>query len=91
MFTHKRSNLKVMLVEDQSLAQNYTRRENNLIYTHSMSLRDALASKPIQIQTLDNRTININLDTAITPQTVHMIPNEGMPIDQPTKLSDLSK
>jgi len=46
-----------------------------------MTLGDALAQKPVQFQTLDNRTINLNLDIAISPQTVHKIAGEGMPLE----------
>lgn len=31
--------------------------------------------------TLDNRQLNLNLDISITPQAVHRIQGEGMPID----------
>ena len=31
--------------------------------------------------TLDNRQLNLNLDISITPQAVHRIEYEGMPID----------
>jgi DnaJ family protein B protein 4 len=55
------------------------RRGDNLIYTHSLTLKEALTSAPICIHTLDNRDINVNLDQVITPQTVHKIPSEGMP------------
>lgn len=50
-----------------------------MIYTHTMSMEDALMSRPIHLKTLDGRAINVNLDVMITPQTMHMIPGEGMP------------
>lgn len=79
-FTYDQSALKIKLVEDTSVKTNFIRRGNNLIYTHSLSLQEALAQKPIQFQTLDNRQLNLNLDIAVTPQAVHLIPGEGMPI-----------
>ena len=69
-----------MLEDDQ--AQNrlpYVRKGDDLVYTHEMSLEDALLSRPVQIRTLDGRNINLSLDQTITPQTVHTIRGEGMP------------
>lgn len=57
----------------------FKRDGDNLIYTHTMDLHDALVSRPIQIRTLDSRNINLSLDTTISPQTTHVIPGEGMP------------
>jgi DnaJ-class molecular chaperone len=31
------------------------------------------------LRTLDGRAMNINIDKMITPQTVHVVPGEGMP------------
>jgi DnaJ-class molecular chaperone len=45
-----------------------------------MSLKDALKSAPIRLITLDNRCINLNIDQNITPQAVHQIIGEGMPL-----------
>ena len=80
-YTYPRAALKIKLCDDTSCKTNYVRKGNDLIYTHSMSLQEALAQKPIQICTLDNRILNLNLDIAITPQAVHLIPGEGMPIE----------
>lgn len=46
---------------------NYKRKGNNLIYTHSLSLQNALISAPVQVKTLDGRIMNISLDQTITP------------------------
>ena len=46
---------------------NYKRKGDDLILTVDMSLEDALTSRPIHFKTLDGRSININLDTMITP------------------------
>ena len=40
-FTYPRSALKIKLVEDKSVKTNFIRRGNDLIYMHSLSLRDA--------------------------------------------------
>jgi DnaJ-class molecular chaperone len=44
-----------------------------------MTLEEALVSRPIHLETLDGRSINVNLDMMITPQIVHIIKGEGMP------------
>ena len=80
-FTYPRSALKIKLTEDTSVSTNFIRRGNNLIYTHSLSLQAAIAQHPIQFLTLDNRQINLNLAMSITPQSLHKIEGEGMPID----------
>ena len=76
----QQSALRVKFKLDNSAIQtNYTRKGDDLIYTHTMTLEEALLSRPIHILTLDGRSININLDVMITPQIVHKIPGEGMP------------
>lgn len=74
-YMHEASNLRVKLVQiDDAHDENtnkFVRRGNDLIYTHKMSLKDALASSPVKINTLDGRVCCINMDVLITPQTVH--------------------
>ena len=74
------SNLVVSLKAAPEPNSAYSRSGNNLIYTHSLSLAESLNSSPIKIVTLDGRQINLNVDQYITPQTVHCIKGEGMPI-----------
>ena len=62
---------------------------NDLIYIHTLPLEDALCSRPITVKTLDGRTINVNLDIMITPQTVHIVPGEGMPKQDGSGRGDL--
>lgn len=54
-----------------------------------MTLEEALLSRPVHFKTLDGRSINVNLDTMITPQTCHCIPGEGMPKTDGTGNGDL--
>jgi DnaJ-class molecular chaperone len=58
-------------LEEGELKTNYKRKGDDLILTVHMSLEEALLSRPIHVKTLDGRSINVNLDTMITPQTVH--------------------
>ena len=83
-FQNTRSSLVIKLSLDDSVKTNFVRSGNNLIYTHSMSLKDALTCSPISFKTLDNRCINLNIDQAITPQTVHQMKGEGMPLPKET-------
>ena len=46
---------------------NYSRKGDDLIYTHTLTLEEAILSRPIKIKTLDGRSINVNLDVMITP------------------------
>ena len=82
-YGHKRSNLKVKIQlhvdPADECCMRYVRKGKDLVYTHTLSLRDAIASAPIRVETLDARVITINLDRLITPQTIHTIPSEGMP------------
>ena len=78
-YTHSQSKLIVKFTMDESISQKFVRRGDNLIYTHSLSLEDALRSATIAFSTLDGRPMSINLDQPITPQTIHRVEGEGMP------------
>ena len=54
--------------------------KNDLLYTHKISLRDALNSIPVIFNHLDGRVLNISMDEIISPDTVKVVKNEGMPI-----------
>ena len=66
-FFNDRSSLIVKFALDESASGNFVRSGNNLVYTHSMSLVDALKSAPMCLRTLDGRVINVNVDQPITP------------------------
>ena len=78
VYAMKQSALKVKFQLEPSEI-NFERKGDDLVYTHYMSLEDALVSKPVQVRTLDGRYINFCLDNMVTPQSVHMISGEGMP------------
>ena len=54
--------------------------KNDLLYTHKISLRDALNSIPVIFEHLDGRKLNISMDEIISPDTIKVVKNEGMPI-----------
>lgn len=45
------------------------RKDNDLIYHHRISLKDALCSSPIEFETLDGETIKFAADSVINPNT----------------------
>lgn len=56
------------------------RKGNDLVYTHSLKLIDAMTSAPVRFKTLDERECSLNLDQMLTPQTIHKMAGEGMPV-----------
>ena len=73
---HSSLNIKFQL---EASDVNFQRKGDDLVYTHVLTLEDALICKPIQVRTLDGRYINFSMDNMITPQSVHKIVGEGMP------------
>ena len=71
--------------------ESYRRKNNDLIYTHQISLEEALQSQPVKIKALDGRTIITTIDEIITPQTVKLIDGEGMPISSDPTTDALSQ
>ena len=61
--------------------------KNDLLYVHDISLAKALNSEPVCLYTLDGRRLAISVDEIISPNTVKVVPGEGMPIFD----KDLSK
>lgn len=86
---HKPSSLVVNI--SQSANESYRRKDNDLIYTHKISLEEALLSQPIKVKALDGRTIITTIDEIITPQTVKVIEGEGMPISSDPASDALSQ
>lgn len=54
--------------------------QNDLIYTHQITLAQALNIEPVRLTTLDNRKISVSVDEIISPNTVITVFGEGMPI-----------
>jgi len=68
----------------------FKRDGNNLVYTHSISLKQALTYPTIEVMTLDNRKLRLPMSEIITPETKHVVRGEGMPIaKQPGEKGDL--
>ena len=58
----------------------YERKGNDLVYTHTVSLVEALECKPVAVSTLDNRKVYVAPSETITPQTECRVTGEGMPV-----------
>ena len=63
-----------------SPVENYKREQDNLVYTATVSLANALCAKPVTLVTLDGRTLKVSMERAVTPTTVKVVHGEGMPI-----------
>lgn len=57
----------------------YKRNGNDLIYTVSIKLIDALCSEPVEMLTLDQRRLMISMTEIISSETVKKVDGEGMP------------
>jgi len=62
------------------LLRKYRRKQNDLIYVHTLTLKQAINCEPIRIPTLDGRTLLVPVDEIVNPKTVKKIDEEGMPI-----------
>ena len=65
------------------------RQGNNLVYSHKISLLEALTSTPIQFQTIDGETIRFTADEVINTETRKVFQGKGMPIYNDDPLSPL--
>lgn len=59
----------------------FTRLGDDLIYTHKMSLQDAIRCKPMRISTMDGKVIRIPVDEVLSPGSVKVFTGCGMPIE----------
>jgi len=60
--------------------EHFRREGNDLVYTHSLTLEDAIRGLPVTIQTLDGRTLRFQVNEQIAPTSVHVVKGEGMPL-----------
>ena len=66
-----------------------TRKVDDLIYKHKISLQDALTSAPVTFETLDGEIIKFTADEVISPVTTKVFVGKGMPIYNEDPLSPL--
>ena len=88
-YTCDTSALRITLALDETEHSPYRREGNDLIYTHSCSLVDSVQQAPFKIETLDGRFLTIAIDQMPSPQLMHVIAGEGMPIEGTRNKGDL--
>jgi len=67
----------------------FKREGNNLIYTTDISLRTALCGGHVTVPTISGQNVQLPF-IQVTPNSIHRIPNEGMPISKsPGQKGDL--
>lgn len=71
------SNLVIRFCQKPLL--NYERKGDDLYYTHTITLLDALMMKPVAVDTLDNRKVFVAPTEVVTPKTQLRVAGEGMP------------
>ena len=64
----------IIFVIQETYEKSYTREGNNLIYTHRISLADALSDCSLQIPTLDSRIISVACPEVVSPFYEKLIP-----------------
>ena len=73
----------VFIIQEKKDADpSFVRDGNNLIYTHKLSLSDALTDCSLQIPTLDSRLISLACPEVVSPYYEKIVPGEGMPISK---------
>ena len=58
---------------------NYERKGDDIIYTHTLTLVEALQMQPVAVNTLDGRKVFVSPTSVVTPQTELRVAGEGMP------------
>ncbi|GBG33576.1 DnaJ family protein [Hondaea fermentalgiana] len=69
----------VMFILTERSHPRFTRQGSDLLYRHTVSLKEALTGFTLDIEHLDGRNINLRVDDVICPNTTRRIPREGMP------------
>ena len=86
MFSNKGDEIQGMIPSDiifvirEKKHPKFIRNENDLVYDVSISLEEALCGTKIDVMTLDDRHLRINVRDIVHPQYVKVIEGHGMPI-----------
>jgi DnaJ family protein B protein 4 len=80
----------LVFVIDEKPHPVFKRDGNDLIFTKKIPLTEALTGTTVSINTLDGRTLSVNIPEVITPGYEKTVPREGMPIaKEPGKKGNL--
>ncbi|KAL9914324.1 dnaJ homolog subfamily B member 13 [Glossina fuscipes fuscipes] len=69
----------IFIVEDKPHDVFKRRNLYNIVYTHEISLCQALIGFRFVVETLDKRKIKVSISDVVTPDFVKILPNEGLP------------
>mmetsp|Transcript_29832 Transcript_29832/g.41207 ORF Transcript_29832/g.41207 Transcript_29832/m.41207 type:complete len:342 (+) Transcript_29832:55-1080(+) len=72
----------IVFVIKQKPHPTYTREGNDLIYNASITLEEALCGTKIDVHTLDNRHLRVNVKDVVHPTYEKVVKGEGMPISK---------
>ncbi|XP_040380061.1 dnaJ homolog subfamily B member 13-like [Oryza brachyantha] len=78
----------VFIIEERSHPR-FKRDKDDLIYTHKISLVEALIGCTVQLTTLDGRNLTVPVKSVISPTYEEVVKGEGMPTKEPNKKGDL--
>ncbi|KAL5203071.1 hypothetical protein ABZP36_014023 [Zizania latifolia] len=79
----------VFIIEERAHPK-FKRDGNDLIYTHKISLVEALTGCAIQLTTLDGRNLTVPVKSVVSPTYEELVQGEGMPITkEPSKKGNL--
>lgn len=80
----------IVFVVDEKPHNKFRREGNDLVYTHRLSLADALCGTTIQLTHLDGRPLNVDVKEVVSPHMTKSIRGQGMPITKnPGTFGDL--
>ncbi|KAI8469015.1 MAG: DnaJ domain-containing protein [Monoraphidium minutum] len=79
----------MIFVIDEKPHPNFRRDGNDLVLTAHISLADALCGSDLKVTTLDDRKLEVPLNTVITPGSAKILRGEGMPISKTGGKGDL--
>lgn len=72
----------VFVIEEKPHAV-FKREGNDLIYTHNITLAQALTGFDVSLRTLDGRPLTVPLrDAVVDPSYVKVVPGQGMPVSK---------
>ena len=70
----------VFVIEEEK-HQRFKRNGKDLMMRFRIKLAECIKALPIEVRTLDGRTLTVSFQEIINPDTIKQIPNEGMPVD----------
>uniref|UniRef100_A0A1A9Z4F4 J domain-containing protein n=1 Tax=Glossina pallidipes TaxID=7398 RepID=A0A1A9Z4F4_GLOPL len=79
----------IFIVEDKPHDVFKRRNLHNIVYTHEITLCQALTGFRFVIETLDKRKIKVSISDVVSPDYIKILPNEGLP--KYKSVDDISK